>query len=418
LIINEHKENNKLIFLISLIIFILLNLIYRFSISPIYSYMGFSLNSYNFYELLFAIPCVLIISYFSVFKANSEFSKILSQLIIFLFTFPSLILYINTNISIDISIAHLLFFFISFYIINYIKIKPLSIEIKKEQKIIFLLFFIILITIPFLFFFINKINFKNLLLIDIYETRSIQRNTSNVLLDYSYSQMTNVLLPITLIYFLSKKYFFSSFFLSIIFLFFFLIGAHKSVLFGFLGILFFSKFKDTFKYLPFIIFFILILDLVLFFFFNNYFLSNIISRRVFFVPALLDKFYFTFFANKPMYWSASFLSNFIDNPYDLTPAYIIGKYYFNDQYMSSNNGLISDGFTNLGWVGIIINIFIFSFYFSYLKALNISKLYFSIIILIMISFLSSALPVVFLTHGGFLLLLIFQLILKDSANLK
>ncbi len=68
--------------------------------------------------------------------------------------------------------------------------------------------------------------------------------------------------------------------------------------------------------------------------------------------------------------------------------------------MSSNNGLISGRVTNFGWLGIIFNIF--SFYFSYLKALNLNKSYFSIIILFMISFLSCSLPDVLLSNAGFI----------------
>ena len=411
---NKILFKRKHTFLINILIFILLNFIYKNSISLNYSYMGFTVNNFNLYKYLYSFLFVILISFLTVYKTTSDYSKIASQLIISLFTFPSLILYLNTTISIEISIAHLIFFFIAFYFIEHINIKPFNIVIREDQRLYFLCLLIILISIPFLIKFSSKINFKNFLLIDIYESRLLQKNNSNIFLSYLYSQMTNVILPITLIYTLINKKFKLSYLISIAFLYFFLIGAHKSVLFGFIIVLLYYKFNNSAYYFSYFIFFILTIDILSFKIFNNFLISGLITRRLFFIPALLDKYYFIFFNNKPLYWSSSFLSSIIDNPFKLSPPYIIGKYYFNNRYMSANNGLISDGFTNLGWVGILINILAFSLYFTYLKSLNINKLYFSIIVLLMISFLSSSLPVVLLTHGGILLILLCQLTLKDS----
>lgn len=50
-------------------------------------------------------------------------------------------------------------------------------------------------------------------------------------------------------------------------------------------------------------------------------------RRVFFVPGKLSYDYFDFFAeNHFIYWSNSFLSHFIEYPYSLPLAELIGNY--------------------------------------------------------------------------------------------
>ena len=155
------------------------------------------------------------------------------------------------------------------------------------------------------------------------------------------------------------------------------------------------------------------------YFYDNYFLSSLISRRVFFIPALLDTYYFEFFNSKPLYWSGSFLRSLFDYPYNLKPPYLIGSEYFGRADMSANNGIISDGYANLGWIGIIINILLISFIFSFFNSLKINHKFYGIFIAFFFSIVSSYLPTVLLTHGGILLMIVAQLFLRNTeVNLK
>ena len=155
---------------------------------------------------------------------------------------------------------------------------------------------------------------------------------------------------------------------------------------------------------------------MLYFISGNYYISSLVVRRVFFIPALLDTYYFDFFKDKPIYWSASFLSPFIDYPYDLNPPHLIASHYFNKPEMSSNNGIISDGYTNFGWIGILVNIGIVSTIFSMINSLNINHKFFGLFFVFFITLLSSALPTVLITHGGIILILVSYLYLKDTGN--
>ena len=93
---------------------------------------------------------------------------------------------------------------------------------------------------------------------------------------------------------------------------------------------------------------ITIVSLSILYFIDNEFLLplSIVARRGFFVPSLLDSFYFDFFDGNPLYWSTSIFENFIDYPYDKSIPYLIGEQYFNNAEMGANNGIVSDGFSN------------------------------------------------------------------------
>lgn len=76
-------------------------------------------------------------------------------------------------------------------------------------------------------------------------------------------------------------------------------------------------------------------------------LSSYLNRRVFAVPGLLTRVYYDIFSDEPTYdWTYSFLRFFEKSIHDLTPPYLIGKYYFGDVNMSANANVWADGFAN------------------------------------------------------------------------
>ena len=99
---------------------------------------------------------------------------------------------------------------------------------------------------------------------------------------------------------------------------------------------------------------------------------------------------------------------------------MIGDYYFHKPDMSANNGLIADGYMNFGSIGVVINVILVSLYFAVLNSLKIPSRYFGIYLLTILSFVSSSLFTVFITHGaiGLLIISIFILNEKKSKNLS
>jgi len=109
------------------------------------------------------------------------------------------------------------------------------------------------------------------------------------------------------------------------------------------------------------------------------------------------------------------LGSIISYPYSMPPQNIIGEIVFLSKDVFANNGIISDGFMNMGMTGVVVNILIVSACFAFLSRLRISTQFFGVIFLFFYSLVSSFLPVVLITHGGLLLLFIGQFFLKDTS---
>jgi hypothetical protein len=83
--------------------------------------------------------------------------------------------------------------------------------------------------------------------------------------------------------------------------------------------------------------------------------SSLGLRRVLFVPAHLTSVYLEFFAVNPVvHLSESILlRGWLTYPYPVSVPHMIGA-FLGQPAMNSNNGLISDGFSNFGVVGVLV----------------------------------------------------------------
>ena len=80
--------------------------------------------------------------------------------------------------------------------------------------------------------------------------------------------------------------------------------------------------------------------------------GSLFIRRVFFVTSFLTFTYYEFFSlHEFVYWSSSITSSFIDYPYELNPAEVIGAYIGTDAH--ANNSFLSTGYMHAGILGII-----------------------------------------------------------------
>jgi len=137
--------------------------------------------------------------------------------------------------------------------------------------------------------------------------------------------------------------------------------------------------------------------------------KSLIVRRVFFVPAILNEFYFDFFDHNHLFLSHSVFSGLTEYPYDVMPTYLIGEHYFDKPEMSSNVGIVADGFMNFGYIGVVVYSTLFSFIMVLLNSIKLNLRYFGIFVFYMMIFRGTAFLTAFLTHG-FWLLLIFAFI--------
>lgn len=138
--------------------------------------------------------------------------------------------------------------------------------------------------------------------------------------------------------------------------FFFGVSAHKSVLFLPLlvvSVWFYFRRSDSLLIIPAAFVFLILLSMFTFLVFDDLWLTSLLSRRVFFMPASLSFAYFEFFStNAHAYWANSVMSGFFVYPYgDVGIPYVIGDYLGYPQ-MGANNGFVSSGFAHAGTFGV------------------------------------------------------------------
>ncbi|WP_149273760.1 hypothetical protein [Pareuzebyella sediminis] len=363
-----------------------------------------------------------VLFFFNLYLLNSirrtKLIFIVLALFFALLTIPSLIAFTSADMySSELLWYHQALFF-GLYFLSKIKIDFSRIPVlNKTQALYLLLILTTLGVVPYLIVYGPHINLKNLVLIDVYQTRSTMGNLGNAYFGYTYSLFTKIFIPLIIVFSLELKKKVWTLVGALYLILFYLFGAHKTVYVGLIVVLVFYRFsfaqsvKMIVKYGSLAIIACILLALI------GYDYPWILSfRRVHFLPTLLDICYLDFFEGKPLYWSESILKGFVEYPYDVRPTHLIGEFYFNRPDMSANNGLVSEGYMNFGGWGVLINIAIVSAFFMVLNSLKIPAKYFGLFVLAMFSFLSSSVFTVLLTHGGVALILVSIFLLKNSKE--
>ncbi len=273
---------------------------------------------------------------------------------------------------------------------------------------------IIAILIPIALSYKLNVNFRTLLLEDIYQVRQEGVKQLNSITHYLYQWLVKILMPVGLV--LALKYrqraLFVIFLLIQIYL--FMVQGHKTVFISvFLTAFYFIKdFKAQTRLLIVGSFFMVFLSHLATYATGNLFIESVLVRRVLFVPAINNLFYFEFFDEQHLYYSYSFLKSFIDYPFAIEPQYLMGQLYYGEPEMSVNNGWMSDGMMNIGHLGIVFNIFVAVVYFKLLTKAQLSPIFSGLLVLIVFTLISSYLFTAMLTHGLFLFVVLAYLVLR------
>ncbi len=403
------------------IYFVLLLWLYHYSIKH-YFYWDYVAelqdSNFNFSLSNLLISCLLFsVNLWLVNRIDkSKLGFIVLSLFFTLLTIPSLIAFTSTDIyPVKLLIYHQIFFFV---LLGCLKIKFRADNfpvLNKKQGLIVLLVITTVGVIPYLFVYGPYINLKNLLLLDVYKTRSAMAGLSNIYFGYTYSLFTKIVIPLIIVFSLELKNRYMAGIGILYLVLFYLFGAHKTVYLGLLVVLVFYKWeyiKSVSRILMYSSLALMICIVLASIGFDYPWILTF--RRIHFLPTLLDICYLDFFDDNFMYWSESVLGAFVEYPYLIRHEYIIGEAYFNRSDMAANNGLISDGFMNMGTWGVLINVFLISGYFMVLNNLRIPSRYFGLFLLVIFSFISSSIFTVFLTHGAFALLIISIFLLRGK----
>ena len=375
-------------------------------------------NDFDFSVLRFFVATSLF--FINLILLNSlkktKFIFIVLSIFFALLTIPSLIAYTSPGMySVKLLLYHQGFFF-ALYVLSKVHIAFSKVPVINKTQALYLLLGITTIgIIPYLMVYGPHLNLKNLLLLDVYETRRSMSKLSNPYFGYTYSVFTKILIPLIIVFSLELKKKLWVIVGVLYLILFYLFGAHKTVYVGLFVVLVFYRlsFAQSVKYM--VKYSNILIVLFTAFALIGYDYPWILSfRRIHFLPSLLDICYVDYFEGNYLYWSESILKRFIEYPYDVRAANLIGEVYFNRPDMSANNGLISDGYMNFGTLGVIFNILLIAFYFMVLNSLKIPARYFGLFVLTIFSFVSSSTFTVFLTHGAIALIIVSIFLLNDK----
>ena len=273
-----------------------------------------------------------------------------------------------------------------------------------------------------MYIFKSNFNLNTLLLKDIYETRDIFSEKLAGGYGYLYHLAVKTILPIGLIFFMIKKkpVFITLYFLILLYL--FVISGNKFVYFTSLILVYFYYVgKDYISKITF--FFSIALVLFLIFPFVDYYLIKApkpiligtFVNRFLFTPSILTQWYFEFFDGKPFHFAEShFINKFVHSPYDMPVGFLISKVYLNEPTVYANNGIVSDGFMNLGYLGVGLFSVVFSALFGLFNSFKLHVGYYGLFFCYIYMFLSAPFLSCFITGGIVLFIFLAFFILRDK----
>ncbi len=412
----KKKNNQKIWLMVALIVIyrIILDLSYYYVIAPNFYYDGFEfefsfakyLDSYVLLLLLFAIT-------------PKEINRTSDLILVILFTLIGVPMLAYYSLS-DQSRLYAYLMFLEIVLVIYVgKMGLLKIKITRSQSNVDNSYKVsIFFTLLSLIFLMGTIGFSrlNFDLLKIYEFR--KENSQEIavgFMPYIISWATKVFNLFLIVYsVINRKKVQTIIFIGVQLLFFGFL-AHKTVLFYPLIILFvylFMKWKH--RYIAYLLGLILCsgIPLLVSLVADDIILVNIITRRVFFVPAFLNFNYFEFFSNNEyIYLSNSLLSPIVDYPYEITnTAHLIGNYLGRPD-LGANTGFLGTSFMHFGYLGVIIFPLVIGTLIRLADTFSrFTPVWFTsgLILLPFINlFMSADLPVTLLTHGlliGFILL--------------
>lgn len=86
--------------------------------------------------------------------------------------------------------------------------------------------------------------------------------------------------------------------------------------------------------------------------------TSIFINRLLLIPGILTAAHVMVFRDRPKAeWGYTFLAPFVDYPYSMTPAFMVGAAFSGSDETSANSNLFGDGYANLGYAGIFIEAF-------------------------------------------------------------
>lgn len=413
------KEFLLLAALISLL-YLFLEAYYCFYISQQFDYMLYAYDLNLFKYFLTKIIFLLLLAGSLHLYNRSRFLYSIHLLLIFFFFIPNAILFSLGNFANGPFLSNV-FFVSAFLLTPYLKFSFRFPVVPEKFRGILMASAALILLVPIILKFGSHINLKTLFLAEIYETREIFSEKLTGLLAYLYNIEAKTIIPVALVFFLLlRKYFLAALvFLMLVYL--YVISGNKLIYFtSMIMIFFFFIGKDYVSKLS-NFFLIVILAFAFFPIIDSWVLSEPLFagtfvNRFLFIPALLTQFYFDFFDGTPFFFAeSSFFNRFVHSPYDMPVGFLITREYWNEPEVYANNGIVSDGFMNLDYAGVIVFSFIFSALFSFFNSMNLHKGFYGIFFCYIYIILSAPFLSTFIT-GGILVFIFITITMLRNTN--
>lgn len=388
---------------------LLLDYVYIKVVSPVYFYLGLTVSVTVLGEVLswvvLALMIILMNSIISVDTRNNKGAIVLAILLC-CSGIPTTTIIACFEVSPLFSILISIYWFLIVLLYkrkSKFKIKRIYSKIIGSEVLLYVIFFILAFSVILVVVRYTGITVT----FDLTEVYTLRTNfkSDNIpsLLQYPFFTSTMVM-PVILVYALSrKKYFMVAFSVSIQLLAFFADGR-KSTLFMLVltvaGYFLIRNFNA--RLIPIGAFAIVILGCLEKWIFSTSFFINYVVRRLFLLPAYLQYAYYDFFSEH----TKDFLRQSIlgrvgfESPYSDSIPRLIGKGYYGGSY--ANNGLFSDAFANFGVFGVILYPILLVLALKLLDTCskNLSvNICIGVIFIVAYSFLSTFYFTVMLTHG-------------------
>lgn len=414
-IINKrHVLKHNLFFLLSAFIYrIGLDILYVQCISPLFDYQKFSYDP----EVWSSLTAWIIFIFFALrmltfLREPDRVVSIAAVLLFFTSVVPFTSLLACKAQPVDFVLSKLVYWFLTYGLLA--SKRNFHIPLLKNGNILLTLFAIVMaMTVIFIsgYYTHFRMNFS---LLNVYDLRmEIRELNIPTLLVYLWAPAGNVL-PIILAILIEKRKWLPA--IGVIFVIFlnFSINGMKSVLFKLFLCLFFYFFyrkKNILGKVHYLFVMLVTISLLEWRVYDSYFISSLLVRRVLFLPALLDSFYYEYILmNGPVFYDGEMTKNI---------TFGMGAEYFDSENMYANNGMFTDAFVNIGYWGCIVYPIIYAIFFqlcdSAFRGHN-SQVKFFVTLLIIITLLNSNFTISLLTHGLFLLCLTVYLLPRNKQH--
>ncbi|MEQ4208142.1 hypothetical protein [Actinopolymorpha sp. B9G3] len=156
------------------------------------------------------------------------------------------------------------------------------------------------------------------------------------------------------------------------------------------------------------------------FFTGGWSISSVLIRRMVLTSAVNTKYHYEFFLHNPKgFLGYGLLSRWVEYPYELPPAFLIGQVYYGNPETSANANIWADAFANFGLVGVfgftaVLGMVLF-FFDAIAKGLP-EGLAIAAMAQSAFSLSNTAMLTVFLTHGMLLAVLMVYLMPVGGAT--